>query len=132
MTMDNSMKIRKGLAWHLIASALFALVLSSCSSSLNSSVDIDRRTEFVDVLVDIQLLEAAYKQKLMPKEDADSLMVSNYKLIFKEHQITQAQFDSEFEFWKKQPEQMAIMYAEIVERLNKLDSELRAKSEETN
>jgi len=107
-------------------------VLSSCSSSLNSSVDIDRRTEFVDVLVDIQLLEAAYKQKLMPKEDADSLMVSNYKLIFKEHQITQAQFDSEFEFWKKQPEQMAIMYAEIVERLNKLDSELRAKSEETN
>ena len=130
--MDNSMKIRKDLAWHLIANALFALVLSSCSSSLDSSLDIDRRTKFVDVLLDIQLLEAAYKQKLMPKESADSLMASNYKLIFKEHQITQAQFDSEFVFWKTQPEQMAIMYAEIVERLNKLDSELRIKSEGTN
>ena len=132
MTMDNSMKIRKDYAWHLIASALFALVLSSCSSSLDSSLDIDRRTKFVDVLMDIQLLEAAYKQKLMPKESADSLMVSNYKLIFKEHQITQAQFNSEFDFWKTQPEQMAIMYAEMAERLNKLDSELRAKSEGAN
>ena len=126
------MKIRKDYAWHLIASALFALVLSSCSSSLDSSLDIDRRTKFVDVLMDIQLLEAAYKQKLMPKESADSLMVSNYKLIFKEHQITQAQFNSEFDFWKTQPEQMAIMYAEMAERLNKLDSELRAKSEGAN
>lgn len=132
MTMDNSMKVRKGLVWHLIASAFIALVVSSCSSSIAPSIDVERRGEFVDLLVDIQLLEAAYKQKVILKEETDSVMQANYKLIFLEHDMTQDDFNIEFEFWKNQPKQMATMYAEVVERLNKLDTELRAKAEESN
>ena len=132
MTMDNSMKLKKGLGWPLIASLVIGLMATSCSTSFTESVGEDRREKFVDLLVDVQLLEAALKQKAMPKLGTDSIMAVNYKLIFQDHGITQEQYNTEFDFWKSQPAEMAVIYAELVERLNKLDAELRVKAEEAN
>jgi hypothetical protein len=126
------MKLKKGLVWPLIASLIIGLLATSCSSSFTESVDEDRREKFVDLLVDVQLLEAALKQKAMPKPSTDSIMAVNYKLIFQDHGITQEHYNTEFDYWKSQPAEMAIIYAELVERLNKMDGELRAKAEEEN
>lgn len=124
---------KKVFGWILIAS-IFMVGCDSDSPSANVEVAMELSSpeeskEFVNVLVDIQLLEATLKQKVAPIADTDSVMKANYKIIFDKHGWTQEYFDEQYAYWKARPRDMIVIYEEVLERLNKLDGELREDAE---
>ena len=39
--------------------------------------------------------------------------------------VTREEFDAKYEYWKERPRDMSLIYEEVLERLQKLDGELR-------
>ena len=119
-------------AYCLIAKSLALLAvillvgLSSCQSEGGDDAPppLDQET-FVPVLLDMQILEATYKQRVVQRANKDSLMSHNYAFIFNKHGITRDQFEQSYNYWTKRPEEMRLIYEEIDRLIIEMETEVR-------
>ena len=119
-------------AYCLNGKRLFFLVLlavlfcGSCQTSDGEDVPPPLNQEqFIPVLLDMQILEATYKQRVVQRANKDSLMSHNYAFIFNKHGITRDQFEESYNYWTKRPEEMRLIYEEIDRLIIEMETEVR-------
>ncbi len=78
---------------------------------------------FVEVLAEIQLLEAASKKHLRRDDDEEAIYRGQYVAIFEAHGITEAKFRASHQWWFAHPELLAPIYDGVVEQLNAWERE---------
>jgi hypothetical protein len=73
---------------------------------------------FIDLMTDIQLLEASSKKRLRREDDEAAISRGQYIAIFEAHGITEAEFQSSHAWWFGHPELLIGIYDGVIEQLN--------------
>jgi len=115
--------IAKILLLIIIAGMLFA-----CESKEKMPEGVVPKDEFVDILLDVQILEATFKQKSMPDSTRKKLMAENYATLFKKHNITPSLFKFSYDAWASRPDDMIEILNAVAEKTNQLENDLRAQN----
>jgi hypothetical protein len=101
---------------------LIPFLFFACSSESEPPENLISQDKMVDVLVDLQLLEATYNIKLVLLDNRSERM-NRYTLeVFNHHQITQAMFDSSYAYYEKDPEALINIYEHVFEKLEALEA----------
>jgi hypothetical protein len=121
-------------AFVLIQSALVFLL------SCNSPGDLDPASatmEYVigedamtDILTDIQLIEVALVGKQQQGIQAFDISQVYYDSLFAKHNISKQMLDSSLVYYSLRPNVMEKIYAEVITRLSKRQSEAKSGDEE--
>ena len=84
-----------------------------------------KKTEFVNVLADIQLIEAASKNRVWRNDDVEKRLGDAYNEVFRKHDITESQFMDSHRWWWNHPVAMKGILLEVTERITQLEIEAR-------
>lgn len=110
--------------------ALVFLIVSSCSSFSDEDVDVPAdlipRDKMIIILADMQISEAFLDdlRKTGIRTNDSSLLY--FQKVFKKNQVSPLEFENSLLYYKKDLEQMDMIYTDVVTRLN----ELKAKNDE--
>lgn len=106
-----------------LAAIFFVLLMMGCSSPDEEIApdDLLAKDKFVEVMVDVQLLEAIRKQKMIREDDPTVKLASWYKEVFEKHSITEDQFTTTFTWYYGRPDEMILIYEEVFEQLSLLE-----------
>tara|TARA_Y100000739_G_scaffold226042_1_gene232916 strand:+ start:1539 stop:1943 length:405 start_codon:yes stop_codon:yes gene_type:complete len=116
--------LEKGLSL-IVKTVLISAVLFSCNSDprdWSRSVPpedsgILGKSEFVDVMTDIYLVEASYKSNVYVNENKKLELEGNYASVFEKHGITQEQFEASHTWWWEHPAAMKGVLQEVTEKI---------------
>ena len=90
--------------------------------------------QMVDVLVDIHLAESALRvgnvQKTMPGDS--TYQQSQFLEVFDNHRITPDEFRKSLSYYTTHISKLDAIYAEVIDRLNQMETELRGNESELN
>lgn len=105
---------------------LLSVLIFSCNQgSKTKQVDgILPKDKFVEVLKDCQLAEASIYMQKMKQPDITPYTKHLYKAIFEKHHITEAQFNTNIDYYKSRPDELLIIYSNLVDTLSKMQSTL--------
>ena len=112
---------------------LLILVMGTggCANDIRDRVDVIvpdgvlEKTEFVNVLADIQLIEAASKNRVWRNDDVEKRLEDAYNEVFSKHDITESQFKASHRWWWNQPVAMKGVLLEVTEKITQLEIEAR-------
>lgn len=89
--------------------------------------DILQPEAMATVLVDIHIAEAAIERDRLQGDTASMHKAKQfYKEIFAHHTITEGEFKKSFDYYQYHPEQFEAIYADVIERLSRLEGEATA------
>lgn len=115
----------------LIILLFFSLVLSSCGSSIENEDNVAAvpnnllpKEQFVDMLTDSYMIEAAIRQGVGKGENAEELSSFFYPKLFKKYHISEQDFKENIRYYSSQPELMQEIQTEVVDRLSLKEQEL--------
>lgn len=86
---------------------------------------------FVPVMVDVHLVEATINQKFGRIDDTTSSSQRYYEALFEKHHITRTEFDSTFNYYKRNPRQMEKIYQQVNDSLESLSKSLKEQEAES-
>ena len=104
--------------WIYIIILAFGIV--ACSEEAEQiPADVLDKPMFTDVMMDMQLIEAAYNRQLAQDEDsvAKGKVYHYYGEIFQKYNTDEATFNRSFEWYTSHPEHMVEVYEIVMERL---------------
>lgn len=101
-------------------SALLALLLSlaACSAQEASGGDILERERFKELLLQAQLIEARANHELLVEQVMQSPTAQYYTELLKSEGVTEAQFKATFDHYTARPEELKLIYEEIITELS--------------
>ena len=117
---------------------VFLLSLTSCDKKpdLNkvppAPEKLMNEEAFTQVMVDVEILEATLKLKLIRKPDIRDRIMVYYDQIFDRHGITEKQFRDNLEFYNKQAAKIAVIYDSVQVRLGRMKADLKLEPDTTN
>ncbi len=85
--------------------------------------------KFVEVMVDVHLVEAAINQKFIKVNDSTKSSYRYYKHLFEKHEITRTDFDSTFNYYMRYPKLMGAVYTQVHDSLKALSDDLTENEE---
>lgn len=98
---------------------LFVLALASCGPEEPVPPQgVLGREQFVAVLADIQLIEGISKHKIIRNDDPETRIKAYYKEVFRAHDVTDSSFRLTYDWYYSQPEEMLVIYDEVLMELN--------------
>ncbi|MCT4622380.1 MAG: DUF4296 domain-containing protein [Schleiferiaceae bacterium] len=80
--------------------------------------------KMVAVLTDVHLIEGA-RTGLVIMGDSTVGVREHYKAFFEKHNVTQAEFDSSFVYYSKNPKEFDEIYVKVIENLSVIESEVK-------
>ncbi len=83
------------------------------------------KDKFTEVMVDVQLVEGMKVHKLGPKREKGPDMEAMYANIFAKYGIDQEDFDATYDYYKARPDEMELIYEQVLDSLSKLDVEVK-------
>jgi|GEM_PF-1446163 len=83
------------------------------------------KDKFTEVMVDVQLVEGMKVHKLGPKREKSPDMEAMYANIFAKYEINQEDFEATYDYYKSRPEEMELIYEQVLDSLSKLDVEVK-------
>ena len=101
-----------------------ALIVSGCEGELKVDDGIMEKDAFVEIMVDVQLLESAYKNKVFRNDNEDEVLETAYISIFDKHGVTAEEFKTSHTWWWSRPEEVKSILIQVTERLNALEQEM--------
>lgn len=110
----------------LLVSILLSVVLVGCvndprddaKATPSESSSVLSREQFIEVMCDIQLIEAASKNKVFRNDDETLRLGAAYKEVFEKHGITQEQFEESHRWWWTHPQAMRSVLLKVTEKLS--------------
>ena len=75
-------------------------------------------------MVDVELLEAAVKQKVLERKYPKQNVPVYYRQIMEKHGITYEQFQQSYHWWEDHPKELKSIYDEVNKRLIQMKEEL--------
>ncbi|HKK38908.1 MAG TPA: DUF4296 domain-containing protein [Cryomorphaceae bacterium] len=105
----------------------FVLFLSGCSEPAPEVAPegILDKDKFTEMMVDVQLVEGMKIHKLGPKREKSPDMEAMYANIFSKYGVDQEDFDATYDYYKARPEEMELIYEQVLDSLSKLDVEVK-------
>ena len=101
-------------------SLLFALVLAACTAQEPTPpADLISRGTFVQVLADVQMIEARINHRIRVDQRTDSTAQRYYDGLYAERKITKDQYARTYQWYTEHPEQMKSVYEEVLVELGK-------------
>ncbi|PHN08552.1 DUF4296 domain-containing protein [Flavilitoribacter nigricans] len=79
--------------------------------------------KLVEVLIDMHMAESMIEK--LPVADRDTVGNVYYRMIYREHGVTQQDFDESMNVLREDPERLDAIYVQIMERLNVLEASER-------
>ncbi len=119
---------------HAVIFALFftTAVITSCVETRDHRTAVPEglipQSEFVPLFADIQLLEAARKQKMIKGDSIDLEVANAYRQIFEKHQTTDSLFRISYLHYFSKPEEMSAIYEEVIDFLSQQESKSREEA----
>jgi len=110
---------------------LSAAALSSCSSDPRDDAratppsKLLQKEAFINVMADIQLLEAASKGKVFRNDHASKKVSEGYAEIFNKHGITRVLFEKSHTWWWEHPVAMKSVLIEVTQKLILMEEDVR-------
>ncbi|MCK5839252.1 MAG: DUF4296 domain-containing protein [Bacteroidales bacterium] len=103
--------------------------LLSCSSGNNEQVvappeNIIPKDKMVELLVDVQLIEAAIKSDDTRKKDSKTYSTYYYTFLFEKYNTTKEDFIESLRYYQQNIDDFDQMYTEVIKRLSKFQSEI--------
>ncbi len=83
------------------------------------------KTEFVNVLAEIQLVEAGAKNRLWRNDDVEKRLKEAYNEVFSKHNVSEKKFAESHRWWWSHPVAMKGVLLEVTERITQLEIEAR-------
>ncbi len=96
----------------------FVIAIASCTQKANLPNGILTEDEMIDVITDIQLLEAAQSEVNMPFETQNAMRDTNYLMVFNKHSTTALYFDSSMRVYTKHPKLMGAILENVSTRIS--------------
>lgn len=85
--------------------------------------------QFVEVMVDVHLLEATVNHQFVKVADTSGVYHQYYAHLFGKHQIDRAIFDSTFNYYLRHPKLMNTIYKQVHDSLKALAIDLEENEE---
>jgi hypothetical protein len=91
--------------------------------------DLLSKEQMIPLLVDIHLTEASLKlnQSIVLTKDVKLYYSSAYSPVFIKHKTSPEQFESSIQWYTRHIDQLDEIYAEVITRLSKLETQLKSK-----
>ncbi len=108
--------------WLIIA----AVALVSCGSEEPKETkpgEILEGEKITELLVDLQQIEGANNLKYFQGDTGQTNYALLYETMFEKHGTTKAKFDSSMAWYAVHPEEMEVIYDNVIEELMKLEAE---------
>lgn len=86
------------------------------------------KADFVALFADVQLLEAARKQKMIKGDSLDLEVANAYRQIFDKHQTFDSLFRISYLHYFSKPEEMSAIYEEVIDLLSQQESKSREEA----
>jgi hypothetical protein len=91
--------------------------------------DLIAQEKFVDVMVDVRLLEGAYSARVAKPDTIKPYMNAYYNNLFTKHGISKEQFKTSYAYYLQQENTMVNIEDAVIEKLNVLSAELGSNEE---
>ncbi|MFZ1688555.1 MAG: DUF4296 domain-containing protein [Flavobacteriales bacterium] len=99
---------------------LFALVLTACSGQEPAPpADLIQRDAFVQVLADVQMIEARINHEMVVDQRTDSPAQRYYEELYAERKITKDLYARTYQWYVEHPEQMKAVYEDVLVELGR-------------
>ena len=105
----------------------------SCDSKFEKPVPFLEHDQMVDIMTDMSLAEGTRiyaRASHLERKEGEYSINDYYAMIFEKYNITQAELDSINSWYINYPEENQAIFKEVLDRLNKLQSEEKAISKE--
>lgn len=86
------------------------------------------KADFVPLFADVQLLEAARKQKMIKGDSVDLEVANAYRQIFDKHQTSDSLFRISYLHYFSKPEEMSAIYEDVIDLLSQQESTSREEA----
>ncbi len=106
---------------------LFLLAFTACSGNKKEALpdNIIGEEKMIDLLTGVHLIEGA-RTGLVITGDSVHGINEYYKALYVKYGVTQAEFDSSFVYYAKDPEVFNKMYEKVIENLSVKETELKS------
>ena len=104
---------------------ILVVLLFSCHESVDKSQEICKinKSVFTEMLTQIHLFEASYQlDRISDFKKAENKLAENYIDLFKEYNISSSDFEICMNLYSNNPDELSLIYFEILENLNKINS----------
>ena len=96
-----------------------SILLFACQQEQPLPEGILDREVFKKILTEAQLTEARMNQELVVAQRKEIPVEQYYQDLFKQFQISEDQFKRSFEFYASQPQELKVIYEEIIAELSR-------------
>ncbi len=79
------------------------------------------RVDFVQLHAELQLLEAAYRQRMLQGGDRDASRAAHRKRILDQAGVSDSAFTATYEWWYSQPEALPELLEEVKQHLDSME-----------
>jgi hypothetical protein len=112
----------KHLLWFFILLDLFACKnqQSPSHTEFPKPDTLIPRTQMIRILVDVHLTEAALAYSKTSGESKKKLINDYYNAVFAKYKISKKNFESNFDYYKNNQEDLIKMYEDVISTLEKL------------
>ena len=103
---------------------LFVL-LFSCQEKTDRSLETCsiNKSVFAEMLTQIHLFEASYQlERISGLKKAEKKLAKNYIDLFKKYNISSSDFESCMSLYSNNPDELSLIYSDILENLNQINS----------
>jgi len=112
--------------WKLGLLGACLLVASGCDPRHKQDVptppqNMVDRTTFIHLHADLQLLEAAYRQRMLPGGDRDAVRAAQRALLLNNAGVSDSAFTATYKWWYSQPEALPAILQEVQVTLDSLE-----------
>ena len=109
--------------WYVIATVFFLWSCSSQEANETKPEGVLDGERLTALLVDLQQIEGANNLKYFQGDTGQANYGLLYETMFTKHETTKAQFDSSMAWYAVNPEEMELIYDNVIEELMKMDAE---------
>ena len=96
--------------------AILVIGLLSCNNDKQPPPsNLLKESKMVDVIVDIQLLEAVHKEIRLFGEEKLRMIDTSYMVVFNKHEVSVVEFDSSYSYYVRNPK----LYEKLMEKVER-------------
>ena len=109
---------------------ILSLLLFSCEEEENVPDYVLSVDKFAEVLTDFQTAEAIVRLGYNRTKDSLTYNDSIYSAVFRKHDISKYEFDSNYTYYSNQPKVFEAIYEEVITKLSERSAEIQGSKKE--
>lgn len=100
--------------WLVAVTAGLFFIFGCGTETTQPPDDLIPRDTFVELLAEVQLIEAVFNQNMIRNDDPRARIARYYKTTFEKFDVTPEQFQTTYTWYYSQPELLLEIYDEVI------------------